>query len=607
MHKLWCILLCALTFFTIKVDAATTPIKFRRICNSGNDNVLFWYQSPDTCSSFSKYIIWFRNGKSGPFSKLDSISNRPTETYIHLNANSLGAKDWYYYIENIDSCGPNVSINSDIVGVDQSQNYPSYIDSVSVDITTNNVFIGWGQNKAPDFALYDPFFQKTQSPATYDYIIGTQGTRDTFVIDNNIAHNPSAGPLEYDLGTRDSCGNTGPFGENPHKTIYLQVGVDTCTKTTSLSWTPYSYTYLDNGRTIQVGWKAVLKYYIFKGVNGGAMYLLDSVAGTILTYKDVIQLGQTIRYYIRAKKDTTILVTSSSNLSQIVTRLRVDPINTKLVCVSVDPTTNNQISVSINNTNEEWLKYNVYRSPNTTSIPSVAGTLINPKNGQTQNIYKDVVDATISEYYYQIHSINLCGIDVNSTVTSNSIFLSTVGSGTQNTLTWNQYSYWDVGVEKYLIYRGLKYSDGSITYSLLDFTSPTTNTYINSSPITDVGVQGLCYYVQAIQSSGVEKGNSNSSCIMGELSVFVPNAFNPFGVNKTFKPGGSYIDYIKSSMEIYDRWGGKITEMTDITLGWDGRNSNGQYASSGVYLYKIKIIGTNGTEKTKTGFVTLLD
>ena len=60
-------------------------------------------------------------------------------------------------------------------------------------------------------------------------------------------------------------------------------------------------------------------------------------------------------------------------------------------------------------------------------------------------------------------------------------------------------------------------------------------------------------------------------------------------------------------MEIYDRWGGKVIDILDITNGWDGKNSSGEYCSVGVYLYNIKIIGTNGTEQKKSGLVTIID
>ena len=89
--------------------------------------------------------------------------------------------------------------------------------------------------------------------------------------------------------------------------------------------------------------------------------------------------------------------------------------------------------------------------------------------------------------------------------------------------------------------------------------------------------------------------------------MYIPNAFNPSGINKTFRPEGSFIDYKSSSMEIYDRWGGKVKQILDITNGWDGKDSKGEYCVIGVYLYEIKITGTNGSIQTKSGLVTIIN
>ncbi len=602
----------AFLLYLSSLDAATAPVKFRRICNAGNDNNLYWYRTSDTCTSFKGYVVWVRNGTSGGFSVLDTVKNKFSESYSHVGANVSGSKHWYYFIQNIDSCGPVFFINSDTFDVDNSQNYPSYIDSVSVDISTNKVGLGWTHNQAPDFALYDPFFQKTSSPNTYDYVLGSTGTRDTFIVDTDPLHNPSNTSLKYDLGTRDSCGNTSVFGENPHQTIFLQYYIDTCNKKCSLNWSPYSFVYTDNnGKQIQIGWKRVRKNYIYKKINSGLMSLIDSVDGSVLTYIDNIVLGQQVQYFIRAIKDTTLLITSSSNLCSFSTRQRLDPLNIKLINVSVDPITNGEISLSIENkNNEEWSKLYIYRSRDTLINASNVGIISNSGSASIIIPYSDYIDASSLKYYYQIHCINLCGINISATRVSNTILLSSTGEGSQNVLRWGSYNYWETGVEIYRVYRGIKLVDGTVNYVLIDSVSSNENSYIDYSFPSFIEGQGLCYYIQAQQNVGVnivEQSNSNHSCIMGDLLVFTPNAFNPSGINKFFRPEGSFINYRKSTMEIYDRWGGKVMDILDITNGWDGKNSSGEYCPVGVYLYNIKIIGTNGTEQKKSGLITIID
>jgi gliding motility-associated-like protein len=96
---------------------------------------------------------------------------------------------------------------------------------------------------------------------------------------------------------------------------------------------------------------------------------------------------------------------------------------------------------------------------------------------------------------------------------------------------------------------------------------------------------------------------------MGTPTVFIPTAFLPYGVNKTFRPEGRFIDYNRSRMEIYDRWGAQLISLNGIRAGWDGKDSNGILNTPGVYYYKIYIQSTNVREKEKVfiGFVTLLN
>jgi gliding motility-associated-like protein len=108
-------------------------------------------------------------------------------------------------------------------------------------------------------------------------------------------------------------------------------------------------------------------------------------------------------------------------------------------------------------------------------------------------------------------------------------------------------------------------------------------------------------------NGSIETAASTHACIVGELKVFIPNAFRPDGFNRTFRPEGSYVDYDNSSMDIYDRWGAKLIGIQNIRDGWNGKDSAGIQCTQGVYYYKIFIKSTNGKEKIYTGFVTLIN
>lgn len=73
-----------------------------------------------------------------------------------------------------------------------------------------------------------------------------------------------------------------------------------------------------------------------------------------------------------------------------------------------------------------------------------------------------------------------------------------------------------------------------------------------------------------------------------DTHLFIPNAFTPDGdgVNDTFMALYNGNDISHFTMEVYDRWGGRIFRSENILVGWDGKK-NGRDCSGGVYVYKI--------------------
>jgi gliding motility-associated-like protein len=85
----------------------------------------------------------------------------------------------------------------------------------------------------------------------------------------------------------------------------------------------------------------------------------------------------------------------------------------------------------------------------------------------------------------------------------------------------------------------------------------------------------------------------------------MPNAFNPGGHNRRFRPVSAFVDATGFSMLIFNQWGQQIFETNDIFNGWDG-NVNGEEAPSGVYIYKISYKSSQGDTFETKGLVTLL-
>ena len=93
--------------------------------------------------------------------------------------------------------------------------------------------------------------------------------------------------------------------------------------------------------------------------------------------------------------------------------------------------------------------------------------------------------------------------------------------------------------------------------------------------------------------------------ICEEPYVFVPNAFTPNG------DGKNDILYVRGEVvlevafKVYDRWGEKVFETTDLAHGWDG-TFRGQPCEPGVYDYHLQVTCLGLKRYFKKGNITLL-
>ncbi|MBP7679756.1 MAG: gliding motility-associated C-terminal domain-containing protein [Saprospiraceae bacterium] len=71
--------------------------------------------------------------------------------------------------------------------------------------------------------------------------------------------------------------------------------------------------------------------------------------------------------------------------------------------------------------------------------------------------------------------------------------------------------------------------------------------------------------------------------------VYLPNAFTPNGdnINDRFGVSNPYAIQEFISLEIFDRWGGRVFFTDNPLTTWDG-TANGQLLNPGVFLYKIR-------------------
>ncbi len=94
--------------------------------------------------------------------------------------------------------------------------------------------------------------------------------------------------------------------------------------------------------------------------------------------------------------------------------------------------------------------------------------------------------------------------------------------------------------------------------------------------------------------------------------MFIPTAFSPgsIGANSLFLIYGSPVIKKIKSLEVYNRWGGKIFAQYDFstddpTKGWDG-TLNGRILEPQVFVYWIEVEYQDGKTETIQGDVTLI-
>lgn len=87
--------------------------------------------------------------------------------------------------------------------------------------------------------------------------------------------------------------------------------------------------------------------------------------------------------------------------------------------------------------------------------------------------------------------------------------------------------------------------------------------------------------------------------------IYIPNSFTPNGdgtndVFEIFAPNHELI-----TVQIYNRWGGKVYSYRGMDAPWDGSNGSSSN-EAGVYTYIAQLMDTNGKIIQKAGMVTLI-
>ncbi len=116
------------------------------------------------------------------------------------------------------------------------------------------------------------------------------------------------------------------------------------------------------------------------------------------------------------------------------------------------------------------------------------------------------------------------------------------------------------------------------------------------------------YSVTVINEQGCTGNYSLNVEVVSDIAIFVPNAFTPNGdgVNDDWQIFGNVIGIENIAVLVFNRWGEKVFESTDINFAWDAVYK-GKILLPDVYVYHIRIDWkSNRPSSNLKGSVTLM-
>jgi len=139
--------------------------------------------------------------------------------------------------------------------------------------------------------------------------------------------------------------------------------------------------------------------------------------------------------------------------------------------------------------------------------------------------------------------------------------------------------------------------------------TPSNNHTCNNCPNTTVQPGSTTLYtVVATDSNGCVAHDTVTVTVIADYNIFTPNAFTPNGDgnNDYFQIFGNLAGVKKFELMIFNRWGEKVYETTDVNFKWDG-TFKGALIEPSVLVYVMKVVHLDGySQKVFKGSITIL-
>lgn len=481
------------------------------------------------------------------------------------------------------------------------------IHHVSADSISGRPLLSWLPGPSTDVIAYIVYrMDISVNPPVAILIDTVWGYNSTYWLDTVSGQSAWDSSLHYGIAGLDSCGNLGLISRR-HSTIYLSGGLDQCISSIVLNWTDYK------------GWDEVENYEIYRSEFGGPWNLLATVPAGSENYQYIdnnnLITDSTYCYVINATRSSDDTIAISNNLC-VVARVIMEPTYSYIRTVSVDSSLSLiRVKFAID-TAADAGRFELLRSTSASDFRRVSA--FTPVDMQLNggfleyNFLDQTAEPDKEIYYYRVMVYDLCDQLLDTSNTSNSIYLqATPEIDFFNRLRWNSYASWLAGVDRYEVLRFIPEEDPGF----LPLNNVGANSVVYADDIKDFTDNDgrYLYLVAAYEGAGNPAGFSDTAMsnvieVIQQPRVFMPTAFKPLGVNRLIFPKGVFIEERSGyNFEIYNRWGEMVYNTNDFSKGWDGRHlSTGEYVDPGVYVFVLNFVGKNGKSYSQNGTFTVI-
>ncbi len=532
----------------------------------------------------SNYSIW-RKIAYRPWEKIASTDSTIKTDYLKLCSNDTVK----YQIRLQHEAGCYSS--SRIISFFFNKIYeitPPGIDSVSVDLNTQNAIISWFESPSDDVIFYSVYKKNPGTGYTKLDSIAAPGT--FYLYNQSVANTESE---IFSLSTLDSCSNNSAIGIVLQNTIFLsKPEYDPCRMKAKLNWTPYE--------NMQGGIK---KYVIYISVNNQDFIPVAETLPTehAYTMENLIE-NTSYRFFIRAISNE-IGRSSSSNIQEIYTLLPQIPADV----IQENPTIKNE-QVNLNFYVAGDTKHAAYEVRRKAGDNGIFEAVLDVDVTQDSifSFTDPMADPAANHYWYQILVKDSCNNPRYLSRPLSTICLEIETRGYTNYLTWNNNNDWMGIIDGYEIYR--KTDPFEVPVSPLAVVLPGQNQYQDDIQSGFAQGMNISYYLRVLEHRQGKDYEvfSNEVPVDYEQKFFVPNAFTPNGNNPIFKPIGVFDQMESYYFVVISRWGQLLFETDSPQDGWDGNFPDGSPAPQGAYGFKIVLSLKEGNEIIKNGTVLLI-